>query len=98
MDSSRIRIGNQTNCPVPPRLPYEFALLHGFDAFEWFSDKGRSGWCEVDMSSAERAQLRHESPARGILFSVHAPYAADPVTPAGAEAIRRSIQFGGDVG
>jgi len=98
MDSSRIRIGNQTSCNAPPRLPYEFALRHGFDAFEWFSDKGVAGWCEDDTGPQERAQLRQAARARDVLFSVHAPCAADPVTPTGRETIRRSIQFGGDVG
>ncbi len=51
MRPSSIRIGNQTNCHVPSRLPYEFAVAHGFDAFEWFSDKGRAGWCEDDTPS-----------------------------------------------
>ncbi len=39
LETSRmpIRIGNQTNRHVPARLPYEFAVGHGFDAFEWFS-------------------------------------------------------------
>jgi sugar phosphate isomerase/epimerase len=97
MPSSGIRIGNQTNCHVPARLPYEFAVRHGFDAFEWFSDKGRAGWCEDDMTPAERRQLLAASQAGGMLFSVHAPVAADPTTHAGAAAIRRSIQFAGDV-
>jgi sugar phosphate isomerase/epimerase len=98
MGPSGIRIGNQTNCHVPARLPYEFAIGHGFDAFEWFSDKGRSGWCEDDTPAAERAELLRASQAGGIRFSVHAPYAADPTGPPGAEAIRKSIRFGGDVG
>jgi sugar phosphate isomerase/epimerase len=98
MSLSGIRIGNQTNCHVPARLPYEFAIGHGFDAFEWFSDKGRAGWCEDDTSSAERAELRRVSKERGILFSVHAPFEADPMTRTGSEALRKSIQFGGDVG
>jgi sugar phosphate isomerase/epimerase len=98
MDSSRIHIGNQTNCNVPARLPYEFALRHRFDAFEWFSDKGRFGWCEDDMDAAKRTQLRRVARAHGLLFSVHAPCAANPVSAGGSEAIRRSIQFGADVG
>ena len=98
MPTAGIRIGNQTNCHVPARLPYEFAVGHGFDAFEWFSDKGRWGWCEDDMPPAERAELRRTAQQHGILFSVHVPVAADPTTPSGAEAIRRSIRFGGDVG
>ncbi len=98
MRPSSIRIGNQTNCHVPARLPYEFAVGHGFDAFEWFSDKGRSGWCEDDASPSDRAELLQASKRSGILFSVHAPIAADPTTPSGAAAIRKSIRFGGDVG
>lgn len=98
MSLSGIRIGNQTNCHVPARLPYDFAVGHGFDAFEWFSDKRCSGWCEDDMPPAERAELHRASQANGMLFSVHAPFAADPTTRSGTTAIRRSIQFGGDVG
>lgn len=92
-----IRIGNQTNCDVPARLPYEFALRHGFDAFEWLSDKNRSGWCEDDMTAAERAELRGVAEAGGVRFSVHAPVDADPTTGPGVQAILRSIRFGGDV-
>jgi sugar phosphate isomerase/epimerase len=95
---SSIRIGNQTSCHVSARLPYEFARAHGFDAFEWLSDKGPWGWCEEDMPQQEREQLRRAAQQRGILFSVHAPVAADPTTSSGAEALRRSIRFGGDVG
>jgi len=98
MSQARVRIGNQTNCHVPARLPYEFAVEHGFDAFEWFSDKGRAGWCEDDTPVAERADLRQASKRSGIRLSVHAPVVADPVTASGAEAIRKSIRFGGDVG
>src|SRR5262249_44665364 len=91
------RIGNQTSKSVPYRLPYDFALAHGFDAFEWFSDKGRGGWSEDDMGAAARRELRRQAEAGGLLFSVHAPYWADPATAAGADAIRRSITFAGDV-
>lgn len=82
---------------MPARLPYEFALDHGFDAFEWFSDKGQAGWCEDDVSPAERAELLRTARQRGMLFSVHAPVAADPTTASGAAAIRRSVRFAGDV-
>ena len=98
MPPTSIRIGSQTSCHAPARLPYEFAVARGFDAFEWLSDKGLSGWCEDDMPQAERAELRRAAQQRGILFSVHAPVAADPTIPSGAEAIRQSIRFGGDVG
>ena len=98
MSAANIRIGNQTSCHAPALLPYEFAVAHGFDAFEWLSDKGPWGWCEEDMRQAKRAELRRTAQQRGMLFSVHTPVAADPTTSSGAEAIRRSIRFGGDVG
>jgi len=97
MNPAGVRIGNQTSCHVPGRLPYEFAVSHGFDAFEWFSDKGRAGWCEDDAPRAVRAQLLRVAKDNGILFSLHAPCNADPTTQAGTEAILKSIRFGGDV-
>jgi sugar phosphate isomerase/epimerase len=93
-----IRIGNQTSAHVVARLPYDFARHHGFDAFEWFSDRGQAGWCETDTSSAERAELSKVAESGGVWFSIHAPHMADPTTPDGAAAIRRSIQFGGEIG
>jgi sugar phosphate isomerase/epimerase len=98
MNDSGIRIGNQTSSDVPARVPYEFAVQHKFDAFEWFSDKGHAGWCEDDIPPDQRAGLRSAAKASGILFSVHAPVEADPTSRAGAEAILCSIRFGGDVG
>ena len=98
MSTLPFRIGNQTSKSVSHRLPYELALRHGFDAFEWFSDKGREGWCEQDMDAAARRELRQAAGRHGLLFSVHAPYWADPATHEGAGAIRRSIEFAGDVG
>lgn len=98
MNRGMIRVGNQTSCHAPSREPYEFALREGFDAFEWFSDPGRFGWREDDFSAADRRALHQTAKATGLLFSVHAPHAADPTTRSGLEAIRRSIQFGGDVG
>src|SRR5262249_4367329 len=78
--------------------PWDFALAHGFDAFEWFSDRGRQGWCEEDEGPEARAELRRAAERAGVLFSVHAPYAADPLTPEGAAAIGRSIAFAGELG
>jgi sugar phosphate isomerase/epimerase len=53
---------------------------------------------EDDVSPDERERLRRKSRESGVLFSVHAPCSADPTTPGGIDAIRRSIRFAGDVG
>lgn len=97
MARPRIRIGNQTSRHVSPRLPYEFALQHGFDAFEWFSEKERQGWCEDDVELTDRVRLRHAAAERDLRHSVHAPLKADPTTEDGAAAILKSIQFAGAV-
>jgi sugar phosphate isomerase/epimerase len=99
MDAPRIRIGNQTNYRIKPATkPYDFALQHSFDAFEWFSDKLRGGWSEQDVDAATRRKLKETAAERGLQFSVHAPFAATPFTVEGDEAIRRSIDFAGDIG
>lgn len=96
---ARIRIGNQTTKYVPEvLLPYHFALEQGFDAFEWFSDKGRYGWSEDDHDAAARTRLRAEGLERDIRFSVHAPFAASPLDPEGRAALARSITFAEDIG
>ncbi len=96
---SAIRIGNQTTKHIVEAFqPYYFALEHGFDAFEWFSDKGRYGWCEDDHDAAGRVRLKAEGQARNIRFSVHAPYFASPLDPEGRAALARSIAFAADIG
>jgi sugar phosphate isomerase/epimerase len=98
--SATLRIGNQTAHGATRALdPWEYALAQGYDAFEWFSDQKRGvGWCEAQCDAAARQRLRETAAARGVRFSVHAPYDADPTSPDGAAAIRTSIDFGGDVG
>lgn len=93
-----VRIGNQTSGYAPARVPYEFARRHKFDAFEWFSDRCGAGWSEDETTETEKRELRELSDADEVWFSVHAPHAADPTTRDGAEAIRKSIRFGGAIG
>ena len=93
-----IRIGNQTSAYVSASRPFEFAVEHGFSAFEWFSDRKSAGWCEADTDLVTRQRWRQVAIDHDIAFSVHAPYAASPISAAGNEAIRRSIDFAADVG
>jgi sugar phosphate isomerase/epimerase len=97
MTTARIRIGNQTCSHAPALDPFEFALRHKFDAFDWFSDKGSQGWCEAETDAEVRQKLRQAGASAGVRFSVHAPRAADPVSADGATAVRRSIDFAADV-
>jgi sugar phosphate isomerase/epimerase len=77
-----LRVGNQSAfSAVPWTLPFDFAVQHGFDAFEWFPDKkpDGAGFSVADLSAAQRQQWRDRARDCGIRLSVHAPLHADPL-------------------
>jgi sugar phosphate isomerase/epimerase len=100
-----IRIGNQTaiSC-ADPLEPLHFALLHRFDAFEWFADKKQNadgsvtGWDEPDMDADLRGWIRQTGMTHKILFTVHAPWQANPLRADGVPLLIRSIDFARDIG
>ena len=63
----KLRIGNQTAFVArSPFEPFEFALEHGFGAFEFFPDHGPSGnagWHEDQIGAAERGYIRRAAEA-----------------------------------
>jgi sugar phosphate isomerase/epimerase len=101
----RIRIGNQTAISSADCMePFDYALRQGFDAFEWFADKKVNadgtvaGWDESDMNAAARAWIRETGEARDVLFTVHAPWQANPLEPGGVALLLRSVDFAQDIG
>lgn len=103
--AGRIRIGNQTAVTCADRMtPFEFALQHGFDAFEWFADKkwaddgSTSGWEEDDFDPGTRAWIGKTGRERDVLFTMHAPWQANPLHPGGVERLLRSVDFARDIG
>lgn len=103
--TSRIRVGNQTaiSCADPLR-PFLFAVENGFDAFEWFADKKErkdgtiAGWDESDMDADTRLWINDTGAAHDILFTVHAPWQANPLDTDGIPLLIRSIDFASDIG
>jgi sugar phosphate isomerase/epimerase len=101
----RIRIGNQTaiSC-ADPLEPFLFALQNGFDAFEWFADKKEhtdgniAGWDESDMDADCRLWIHDAGAAHDVLFTVHAPWQANPLDATGVPLLIRSIDFARDIG
>jgi sugar phosphate isomerase/epimerase len=101
----RIRIGNQTaiSC-ADPLEPFLFAVENGFDAFEWFADKKErddgsiAGWDESDMGADTRRWVRDAGAAHDVLFTVHAPWQANPLDADGIPLLIRSIDFARDIG
>ena len=100
-----IRIGNQTaiSC-ADPLEPFQFAVQNGFDAFEWFADKKErddgtsAGWDESDMDADTRRWIRDAGTAHDILFTVHAPWQANPLDADGIPLLIRSADFACDIG
>ena len=84
--------------------PFHFALLNSFDAFEWFSDKkvetqGNSRGFEFsDLDTSTRAHLQKIGRERDMLFTVHAPWQANPLHPDGERLMRLSLDFARDIG
>lgn len=103
--TNRIRIGNQTAfSAAEPMAPFEFALDQGFDAFEWFSDKKKyddgtwSGWGFDDMGQPERACIARTGEEQDVLYTVHAPWQANPLQAQGPELLLESVDFAQDIG
>jgi phosphoglucan,water dikinase len=97
----RIRIGNQSAFSSATVIePFEFAVAHGFDAFEWFPDKKESGqgWEEKDIDVETRRYIRDTALEHDIRLSVHAPWHLNPLLPNAQKRILESLAFAEDVG
>jgi len=92
-----MRIGNQTANSAPdPFAPFELAIGHGFDAFEWFDDRDAddsTGFAFSLLDDAGRAALRDRGQAAGVRFSVHAHWRADLLTDKGQSRLGEAIDF-----
>jgi sugar phosphate isomerase/epimerase len=95
------RIGNQTSFSASDMMqPFEFAVAHGFDAFEWFPDKKgpSTGWIEDDLSREARAWIKETALIHDISLSVHAPLSANPFNSGDTEKLFKAIAFAQDIG
>jgi sugar phosphate isomerase/epimerase len=103
--TQRIRVGNQTAISCTHLLePFQFALQYGFDVFEWFADKKENadgsvaGWDETDMDANTRTWIRQTGAVHDVLFTVHAPWQANPLHAEGIPLLIRSVEFARDIG
>ena len=93
-----IRIGNQTSCWAPtPTEPFDYAVVNGFDAFEWFPDKKPgAGWDDSDLDAPQRQRIRDTAREKEIRLSVHARWQANPLQPESSELLQKDIQLAAD--
>ena len=97
----RIRIGNQTSASASLVMqPFEYAVAHGFDAFEWFPDKKKSGegWTEDEISKETRRAIKETAQAKDISLSVHAPLPSHPLKTSAKESFSKGLEFALDIG
>jgi sugar phosphate isomerase/epimerase len=100
-ETKQIRIGNQTAFTVAPIVqPFNYAVIQGFDAFEWFPDKKKSGegWTEDDIQITTRMFIRETARTEGISLSVHASFQSNPLKQAADELFKNSVKFARDIG
>jgi len=98
--TERIRIGNQTSISSDPMTPFDYAIGHRFDAFEWFPDRrpdGR-GWSEGDLSPRARASIRNAAREHDIALSVHGAWDASLLSAAGNDTLLSQAEFAAEIG
>ncbi|QWR76011.1 sugar phosphate isomerase/epimerase family protein [Candidatus Magnetomonas plexicatena] len=96
-----IRIGNQTAFSAEsPELPFNYAIEHSFDSFEWFPDKKDygQGWLEGDINNVKRCEIRAKALMYDISLSVHAPVTFNPLRGGSAEDFTVTLDFALDIG
>lgn len=95
-----LRVGNQSAFSAPLCAPFEFAVRHGFDAFEWFPDKRAdgAGWGCADFGPTLRQEVRARARDSGIRLSVHAPIPADPLRAGSSRDLEESLRLAVDLG
>ena len=98
----RLRIGNQTSFAAVRILePFEFALAHGFAAFEFFPDRGfsgQSGWDERELDGPARDDIKRVAAARDLTLTVHAPLAFDPLREPESDRLYSTVELAGGIG
>ncbi len=96
-----LRVGNQTAFAARSALePFEFALENGFNAFEFFPDRGPAGdggWDERGMSLDERHYIQRAATACDVALTVHAPLAYDPLRESGDPRLDSIVEFAQDI-
>ncbi|MBF0519930.1 MAG: sugar phosphate isomerase/epimerase [Nitrospirae bacterium] len=101
MCPKRIRIGNQTAFSAEsPETPFNYAIEHSFDSFEWFPDKKDydQGWLEGDISDVKRCEIRAKALMYDIALSVHAPVTFNPLEGSSVEHFTVTLNFALDIG
>ena len=97
-----IRIGNQTSFAAASVLePFEFGLVNGFTAFEFFPDRGFSGcggWDERDLDDETRRSIRQRASAKGIELTVHAPLEINPLRDSEDGRLYSTVEFAAEIG
>lgn len=97
-----LRIGNQTAYSAGSVMePFEFALANGFDAFEFFPDRGHSGtggWAEGDLDEGTRRWIRDTAAANDVELTVHATLEFNPLHHPWHERLASTVGFARDIG
>ncbi len=98
---NKIKIGNQTAFSAKtPMMPFEYAVAHGFDAFEWFPDKHESGegWDESNIDIEALSYIKDTAKKNNIDMSVHASLRGNPPGEKSSEILFGNVEFAQHIG
>jgi sugar phosphate isomerase/epimerase len=102
MKPNPLRIGNQTSFAAALYLePFEFAVKHGFNAFEFFPDRGftgAGGWDEREVDASTRRLIRQTAAGHDVTLTVHAPLEFDPLRDGDTNRLYSTVEFAADIG
>jgi len=98
--ASRIRIGNQTFFAAAITHPFEYALAHRFDAFEFFPDINEAGvgWRATDLNTQTRTEIRDRAKSADMQLAVHAPSWITSARDLASDQLTESQQLAQDLG
>ncbi len=100
-ETVHIRIGNQTAFSSPSiTAPFMYAIINGFDTFEWFPDINDSGkgWIAQDIGKKSRALIKQLALDYDITLSVHAPWQANPLESKSHKILFENIELAQNLG
>jgi starch synthase (maltosyl-transferring) len=81
-------------------LPFEYAVAHGFNAFEWLPDKKESGegWAVDDIPQETRAIIRRIAAEKGMSLSVHASIQSGSLKMQDRPVFQKDVEFAREIG
>ncbi|MBF0197474.1 MAG: TIM barrel protein [Planctomycetes bacterium] len=97
--NNKFLIGNQTAWSASSMMePFEYAIDHQFQSFEWFPDKkDEGGWQAADLPIEAREEIKTKAQDADLRLTVHGSYGASVYEESGIKSICDDYSFAKDI-